>query len=123
MDWVAVGVLSPVLVAAGVLIGWIGIKATKGTLERNWMAGIRTKATLESDEAWEAAHYAGGRLMTWAGASSVVAGLLLLVQPSNIAGLVILSVGVGLLLVLVVVSGIKGDRAAKAVLADGDGSD
>ena len=91
MAWSDVIVLAIVLTGAGVALTWIGRKATKGTLKRNRWAGIRTKSTMASDEAWEAAHRAGGELMTWAGYGSVVIGLLLLFRPSNTVGVVMLA--------------------------------
>ena len=115
MPWSAIAVLTPTLVAAGLLLMWIGRKASTGTLQRNWVAGIRTTTTLASDEAWMAAHVAGGPAMTWAGVASVLAGLALLVRPSDAVGLVIVLAGTGVMLALVVVSAVKGQRAARAI--------
>ena len=37
---------------------WMVKAANEGSLERNQLIGIRTKATLASDEAWDVAHKA-----------------------------------------------------------------
>ena len=72
---VLVGVL---LVGSGVLVITIAERAADGRLGANGWAGIRTRATRSSDEAWRLAHQAarkptalGGWLMAAAGVLSV----------------------------------------------------
>ena len=115
MAWSDVLVLAAVLLGSGVVMTWIGRKAQRGTLKRNAWAGIRTKSTTASDEAWEAAHRAGGELIAWAGYGSLVVGLLLLVRPSNTVGALMLGGWFVGTMVLVFVSTMKAIRAAKAV--------
>ena len=115
MDWLAIGLLCPVMVAAGAAIVEIGRRGRDGRLKRNAFAGIRTAATMRSDEAWAAAHRAGARTMMTGGAVSVVTGLALLLRPSNTVGGVVVVGGAVVMTALVVVSGIQGGRAAKAV--------
>ncbi len=115
MPWSAIAVLTTVLVGSGLLLVWIGRQSTAGTLKRNRLAGIHTRATLASDEAWRAAHLAGGPAMTWAGVVSTIAGLVFLSRPSNTIGLVILIAAMAVMLTLVAVSAVKGQRAAKSV--------
>jgi len=62
------------LVAAAAILVRTGIRALSGELPlRNW-SGIRTRATMASDEAWKTAHLAGGSLLWWAGVTAFTAG-------------------------------------------------
>ena len=47
-----------ILIAAGWLLLRLARRAAAGTLKRNQIAGIRTRATLSSEAAWRAAHIA-----------------------------------------------------------------
>lgn len=47
-----------ILIAAGWLLLHVARRAAAGTLKRNQLAGIRTRATLSSEAAWRAAHTA-----------------------------------------------------------------
>lgn len=115
MSWGSVALLAPAMMIAGLALMRIGRRATQGTLGRNAIAGIRTRATMRSDAAWEAGHRAGGGLMIPAGALFVVAGLALLTRPSNSVGTTItMGVTVGVL-VVAVVSTRRANRAARAV--------
>lgn len=51
-------VLAVGLAAAGAVLVWLGLRQRTGALPRNVLAGLRTTATLASDEAWYAAHHA-----------------------------------------------------------------
>lgn len=66
--------LGILLISVGVLVFEVGRRSRSGTLARNWYVGIRTRATLASDENWEAAHRAGGGLLMIAAAGPVVGG-------------------------------------------------
>ena len=113
-DAVVLGVL--MIVSGGLLVG-VGWAAATGRLRRNWFAGIRTTASMSSDEAWDACHRAGGRLMAAGGVASVVCGLPLLLRPSNGVGLAFVIVGLVAVLVMTIWSGLVGNRAAKAVMS------
>lgn len=93
MPWGAIIPLALVLVGAGVLVIAIGRRAWKGELPRNYLAGIRTRATLASDQAWHIAHRASGPRLTLAGFGPLVVGVLLLARPSNGGGLVLVTGG------------------------------
>lgn len=47
-----------VLILSGWLMRHVAVRAAEGRLPRNQFAGIRTPATLASDDAWRAAHVA-----------------------------------------------------------------
>lgn len=51
------GAFGVVLASVFVIVGWL---STTGRLPRNRVVGIRTRATMASDDAWIAAHRAAG---------------------------------------------------------------
>jgi len=107
--------LGILLIVVGLLLADVGRRSHSGTLARNWWIGIRTNATLAWDDAWEAAHRAGGMLLTIAAIGPIVGGLIVFFQPSNAVGASVMIIALGWLLVFVIVAGIKGQRAANAI--------
>ena len=122
-----------------VFVGWLVIdlakKAADGRLGRNGIAGIRTKATRASDEAWLAAHKAGLKRSVLAGrilmGSGIAAALGLLIGYGNptrtilvwgIRTILVWGIVVSVLplvaLAPAVMATTEGDRAAKAVARD-----
>ena len=94
-------------------IGWLGVK---GRLPRQHWAGIRLPSTMRSDETWRAAHVAGGPWLVAGGLVSVIGGVgLLLVRPTAAAAAEVSLALVGALLVLVLVGGTIGVRAARRI--------
>ena len=97
-----------------VLLGAAWLGATGG-LKRNRIAGMRTRSTLASDEAW----YAGQRASAWsvaaAGLMTAASGIALLAaQPADeTTGRVALVVG-AIDVVVLIVGGVQANRAAKA---------
>lgn len=61
------------LLAAGVLIVWTAYRAHRETLPRNFWIGIRTAATLRSDDAWRAGHAAAAVPLSVGGIGLIVA--------------------------------------------------
>lgn len=91
---------------------------TKGDQEPNWVIGIKTRATKSSKEAWVAGHRAAYPFMmagaTHCLASAVLIAALLLIDPSPGPAVLILSGALALgAAVILAMSGIKADRAAK----------
>lgn len=111
--WIVVVTL---LISGAVLVA-IGRKQGSGTLERNWLAGIRTRETMRSDAAWNAAHTATARLTIGIGVVLLVAGAAILVlQPANDATIATIVLGsVGVTLALAVTAGVQGHRSARRV--------
>lgn len=106
-----------VLIAGGLVTIWVGLKSTRGDLERNWVVGIRITSTLANDEAWAAAHRAAGRTLMAAGVAPAIGGVLMLVfgwGRDAFAATVALT-SCGILVLLVLVAGRVADRAAKSV--------
>jgi uncharacterized membrane protein len=100
----------------GVVIARVGWAGAKGRLPRQHWAGIRLPSTMRSDETWRAAHLAGGPWLFAAGVVPALVGLgLVLTRPSrDVAGPISLAV-VAVVLVLVLVGGVLGVRAARRV--------
>ena len=98
--------------AAGLLIAWIAVRGWRGKLRRNRALGIRTTATLSSDEAWLRGHRAAGPWMTAAALGSIVPGIIVLFRPENTAGMLVIMVGLAVMVTLVMVGGFVGHSAA-----------
>lgn len=122
---VAVGLC---MVVAGIAVIVISKRAADGRLGKNRLAGIRTRATLSSDEAWEAAHQAGLRPSLVGGWISMATGIVPLVigvvlalfdlataEQYMVVWTVLILSGVAVVLVAVVLGAIIGNRAAKAM--------
>lgn len=112
------------MISSGWLVIWVARKTASGELGRNSWAGVRTRTTRGSDEAWLAAHQAaesstvlGGKFSILTGVLPMVAGLVISSDPDN--AMVIWSTGFGLgtvlLLVFVVRGAWHGQTAAKEV--------
>ncbi len=72
-----------VLLASGVVVALVTRRAADGRLVRNGAAGIRTRATMASDEAWRAGHAAAQSLSDVAGVAFGMTGLAALGVPSS----------------------------------------
>lgn len=104
-------VVGVVLLLAGAALAGIGVLGWRGLLPRNRVAGVRTPATLRSDEAFTVGNRVAGPPVVAAGAVAIVGGALAL------GGSVLLPAvaGVGAL-VLLVAGGLLGNRAAAVQL-------
>ncbi len=106
--------LGLLLIAAGILVWIVAVRGADGRLEKNWIAGIRTRATMRSDKAWLAAHEKALGPSKLAAIGSVFIGLLLIViRPEGIGFAFIMIAGAFLLPALVVYGAVLGNRAAK----------
>jgi len=102
------------LVAAGVGVAAVTRRAADGRLPRNPLAGLRTSATLRSDEAWRAGHAAARSTCDAAGAVFAASGVAsLLVRDAAPFATVVLGGTLGVL-VLSVVAARRAGRAARA---------
>jgi uncharacterized membrane protein len=104
--------LGVVLLVTAALLAWVGVRAATGRLARNRGLGLRTPRTLASDRAWAAAHRTAGPWLVAAATAVGVPGVLLLARPSQALGQLLLLAGSGLLVALVAVASLLGDRAA-----------
>lgn len=109
-------------VLLGAVFGGVGVMLGSGRITRNNAIGIRTAATLSSDEAWKLGHQAGGR---WVIASAVASGMATLIgvlvlvvtglKPSELDTALVILGGFGVIIGLLVVAGVVADRAAQSV--------
>ena len=80
------------LVVAGIVQMVVMSRAADGRLGRNRFAGLRTKATMLSDDTWHTAHVAAKPLSMRAGQAFVASGLVL---PATRVGLLLALAGIG----------------------------
>jgi uncharacterized membrane protein len=97
----------------GLLVVWLAIRSWQGRLSRNYVAGIRTPATMRSDEAFRTANKVAAPFSLVGGIVIAVIGVLQMIVPVR-ADVVIVLPGVVVAAVVMVVGGIKGVRAARA---------
>lgn len=110
-------VLALIPVALGILVGWGGLLGWRGALSRDRGAGVRTPATLRSDEAFRVANRVAGLPTMIAGVVGLAAGGAALAMPDALGTIVAVVVGVVGMFVLVAGGGLLGHRAAEAVPA------
>ena len=118
--WIGVAVM----VVGSLVVAEVGRRSSAGRLDRNYLIGLRTRATLQSDEAWRAAHLAGGRTLVVAGlasaALSVIAGIAGAVSGEDTPVGLLLVVAAVVLAGGAVIAGQRGVAAAMQVAAQGD---
>ncbi|GLY67508.1 SdpI family protein [Amycolatopsis taiwanensis] len=104
-------------IVLGVVVGWGGMLGWRERLPRSRGAGVRTAATMRSDEAFRVANKVAGLPTVVAGLVGVLAGVAGLFMPA-VAGPIIASlIGLAGMFVLVAGGGLLGHRAAEAVPA------
>lgn len=105
--------LIPVL--GGILVGWGGFLGFSGRLRRTGFAGVRTPASLRSDEAFAVANKVAGLPTMAAGVVAIAGGAAALAMPTMMASVIAAALGIVGLLVLVGAGGALGNRAAAAL--------
>ncbi|MFD9889598.1 SdpI family protein [Amycolatopsis sp. NPDC059027] len=107
--------LVPILL--GAVVGWGGFLGLRERLTRESSTGVRTRASMRSEEAFKLANRVAGLPTLVGGVIGVVAGVAALVMPTT-AGLLAAAVaGVLGMFVLVIGGGVLGNRAAATVPA------
>ncbi|MEG9226142.1 SdpI family protein [Aeromicrobium sp. Sec7.5] len=104
------------LVSLGLLLGWTAHASRGDGLERNSLIGIRTRATMASDDAWHAGHRAAAGplgVAAWSSGATGVTGTVLAIAGSWLAGPAV-AVGYVALVVLLVVATLRAARAARS---------
>lgn len=97
----------------------VGLMGLTGRLPRNHFAGIRTRATLASDEAWREGHRLGSAPLIFAAVAALMAGVAFLpfAVAGKVGGGVAAAVAVGqaaVILVGAVIAWPVANRAARA---------
>lgn len=110
-----------VLVLSGLALAVVGVLGWRRRLPRNRFAGVRTVNTLRDEEAFAVGNQVAAPMTMAAGAVAVLGAVVLLAAPHDPLGpplaLRVTVVAVAALgtLVLTVVGGVLGDRAARRV--------
>jgi uncharacterized membrane protein len=113
--------LAVTMLLAGVVLLVLAARQRSGGLRRNGLVGLRTSATMRSDEAWHAAHAATAGLTALAGVVQVVAGGAIVVLDPGDAGLLAWTLGgAGSTLALVLTAAVRGHRIAVRVDRNAD---
>jgi hypothetical protein len=108
--------LAVALAALSVLAAVTGLRARAGVLTRDGRLGVRSPASLASDEAFAVANRVAAPLALGAAAISGVAAVLIAVLPwSSAAVLIAFALASVSSLVLLVLAAVLGDRAARHV--------
>lgn len=111
------------LIFGGLVVAWVGWLGLKARLPRQHWAGMRTRATMANDDSWVAAHRASGRATLTGGVVMAIGGIAAILSNSDeatAAGILMGTLAVAG--VAIVVGAVRGQRAAREVLAtDADG--
>jgi len=100
-------------VLAGLLIVWLAIRMRQGRVRRGSPAGVRTRSTMRSDTAFEAANKAAAPLTGAGGAILAICGVLATVMPQHLVGILVFG-GVGVFLVFCLLGAATGVRASRS---------
>ena len=108
----------------GSIVVALGRAAERGLLRPNGWAGIRTPATVASEEAWYTAHEAGGHWISIGGWILTVGGIIILVvRPDDPDAARIALLSTLLAAAALVYGGYLGHRAAVALDGSNGASD
>jgi SdpI/YfhL protein family len=113
----ALEVIAGLLVIGGLALAVVGVLGWRRRLPRNRFAGVRTVNTLRDDETFAVGNQIGAPLSMAAGAVAALGGLAVLATPSGAVRLTLIVLAALGALVLTMVGGVLGDRAAKLVPA------
>lgn len=111
----AVTVVAVVPVLAGLLFGIVGFLGLTERLPRNRFGGVRTEATMRTDETFRLANKVAGLPLLAAGLVGVLGGVAGFLMPSTAGTVVAAVIGLVGVLVIAVGGGVLGHRAAAAV--------
>lgn len=103
------------MVLGGSALIVLGTVAGAGKLTRQSAVGLRTSATMASDDAWNAAHRAGARWVIAAGAILAFGGVTVMVTDSESTGDAVALAATALMLVPLLIAFRRGQSAARSV--------
>ncbi|KZB84920.1 SdpI family protein [Amycolatopsis regifaucium] len=110
-------VIALVPIVLGVLVGWGGFLGLREKLPRDRGAGVRTAATMRSEDAFRLGNKVAGLPTLAGGVIAVLAGAAALVMPTTFGLLLASVVGMVGMIALVAAGGVLGNRAAATVPA------
>ncbi len=108
-------VIALVPIVLGVFVGWGGFLGFREKLPRERGAGVRTAATMRSEEAFRLGNKVAGLPTLTGGVIAVLAGVAALFMPDTFGLLLASFVGVVGMIALVAAGGMLGNRAAATV--------
>jgi hypothetical protein len=104
-----------ILVLAGLALLLLGWRGLRGQLPLNRYVGIRTEATLRSEDAFEIGNRAAAPAILAAGAVGSLSGLALPLLPSFSSVVLVATIGLIGGFALMTAGGVIGNRAAEAM--------
>ncbi len=106
-------VLGLSMFVCGALVIGVAVRGMRGDLPRNGLVGIRTPASMQSDEAWITMHRVAGPWLVAAGAGAVIPGVICLFRPSTATGQLVVLAGCGVMVALVGAGTFAGSMALR----------
>lgn len=107
--------LCGVLLFGGILLLVVAHRSAQERLGRNRFVGVRTSATMRSDDAFRVGNRAAASATRLGGMISVVSGIFVLLVPAGgPLGVGVAVVGTAVMLGMVILGGVRGHRAAQA---------
>ena len=103
------------MVAGGIALIVLGAIARAGKLTRQSVVGLRTKATMASDEAWKAGNEAAASWVVGAGVVFAAGGVMVMFTDSESTGDVVALAATALMLVPLLFAFRRGQAAARSV--------
>jgi uncharacterized membrane protein len=103
------------MMVGGTVLVVLAVFARAGKLTRQSFLGLRTKATMASDEAWEDAHEAAANWVVGAGAVLFAGGVVVMLSDSETTGNVVALIATALMLIPLVMAYRRGQAAAQSV--------
>jgi uncharacterized membrane protein len=103
------------MMVGGTALVVLGAIGRAGKLTRQSVVGLRTKATLASDEAWKAAHEAAAKWVIAAGAVLFAGGVVVMLTDSETTGDVVALTATAVMLIPLVMAYRTGQAAAQSV--------
>ena len=103
------------MMVGGIALIVLGALGRTGKLTRQSIVGLRTKATLASDEAWQVAQDTTAKWVVGAGAILAAGGVLVMLTNYDTTGDVVALIATALMLIPLVIAVRRGQAAAQSV--------
>jgi hypothetical protein len=104
--------IGAIVIASGASLIWVAVISWQGRLARNGAVGVRTPATMRSDEAFAVANKASAPFAGAGGGVMILGGVLAMVVPKHLFGVPLFS-GVVIGLAVLITGAVIGVRACK----------
>lgn len=103
-----------ILIVAGLGLIWLAVVSWQERLPRNGLAGVRTRTTMRSDQAFRVANKVAAPLTAAGGVVFALGGVLTLLLPKSTAGPVLLGSALAAAAICIV-GGLRGVRACRVL--------